>query len=183
MGTTVQSIAGRGDGHGPSQPLFPERSGQWQQRSQHSIESPEANFSTPIQNGASLFVQAAAQNAGYDTSAAVQRSGSQVPSGSAPGSRQTPGPTGPGGQAGAGGNQANMERRGPVEFNHAISYVNKIKVRSRCGCCQCNAHRNSLTSLLHRTASKTSLRYTNSSLRFSKPTSESRNPSKMCTPK
>lgn len=25
--------------------------------------------------------------------------------------------------------QANMEKRGPVEFNHAISYVNKIKVR------------------------------------------------------
>jgi paired amphipathic helix protein Sin3a len=24
--------------------------------------------------------------------------------------------------------QANMEKRGPVEFNHAISYVNKIKV-------------------------------------------------------
>lgn len=23
--------------------------------------------------------------------------------------------------------QANMEKRGPVEFNHAISYVNKIK--------------------------------------------------------
>ena len=30
---------------------------------------------------------------------------------------------------GAAGNQANLERRGPVEFNHAISYVNKIKVR------------------------------------------------------
>lgn len=24
-----------------------------------------------------------------------------------------------------------MEKRGPVEFNHAISYVNKIKVRLR----------------------------------------------------
>lgn len=27
------------------------------------------------------------------------------------------------------GNQSGMEKRGPVEFNHAISYVNKIKVR------------------------------------------------------
>lgn len=27
------------------------------------------------------------------------------------------------------GNQLGMEKRGPVEFNHAISYVNKIKVR------------------------------------------------------
>lgn len=27
--------------------------------------------------------------------------------------------------------QSNMEKRGPVEFNHAISYVNKIKVRFR----------------------------------------------------
>jgi histone deacetylase complex regulatory component SIN3 len=28
-----------------------------------------------------------------------------------------------------GGQQPGMEKRGPVEFNHAISYVNKIKVR------------------------------------------------------
>lgn len=43
------------------------------------------------------------------------------------------------GQAGAGlnnaalnaGSQLGMEKRGPVEFNHAIGYVNKIKVRSR----------------------------------------------------
>ncbi|UKZ75308.1 hypothetical protein TrVFT333_002986 [Trichoderma virens FT-333] len=101
MGTTVQSIAGRGpqpDGHGLAvggQPLFPERGSQWQQRPQHSIESPEAAFSTPVQNGANLFVQAATQGA--------------VNGGAA--------------------NPANMERRGPVEFNHAISYVNKIKNR------------------------------------------------------
>ena len=29
------------------------------------------------------------------------------------------------------GNQLGMEKRGPVEFNHAIGYVNKIKVRER----------------------------------------------------
>ena len=31
------------------------------------------------------------------------------------------------------GAQMNMEKRGPVEFNHAISYVNKIKVSSLLG--------------------------------------------------
>ena len=38
------------------------------------------------------------------------------------------------GGAGAGmqqGLQAGLEKRGPVEFNHAISYVNKIKVSPR----------------------------------------------------
>lgn len=142
MGTTVQSITGRGnqgDGHGPAvnQPLFPERGGQWQQqqqRPQHSIESPEAQFSTPVQNGASLFVQAAAHNAAFNES---NNSGQRraLPQGSAapgegPNARHALTPTP--GQAGVNGNaanQANMERRGPVEFNHAISYVNKIKVK------------------------------------------------------
>lgn len=132
MGTTVQSIAGRGsqaDGHGPVQPLFPERGGQWQQRPQHSIESPEATFSTPVQNGASLFVQAAAQSGGFDG-----RNTSQAPTGAGPGNgpnarnAHTPVPSGAGAVNGNAANQANMERRGPVEFNHAISYVNKIKV-------------------------------------------------------
>ncbi|KAJ4046154.1 Transcriptional regulatory protein sin3 [Fusarium oxysporum] len=142
MGTTVQSITGRGnqgDGHGPAtanQPLFPERGSQWQQqRPQHSIESPEAQFSTPVQNGASLFVQAAAHNAAFNES---NNSGQRraLPQGSTgpgegPNARQALTPT-PSGQAGVNGNaanQTNMERRGPVEFNHAISYVNKIKNR------------------------------------------------------
>lgn len=138
MGTTVQSIAGRGaqgDGHGPtSQPLFQERGGQWQQRPQHSIESPEATFTTPVQNGANLFVQAAAQNAASFENAGSQQRGRQVQgaagAGDGPNARnaQTPTPSGPGAVNGSAANQANMERRGPVEFNHAISYVNKIKV-------------------------------------------------------
>ncbi|KYK57597.1 histone deacetylase complex protein [Drechmeria coniospora] len=135
MGTTVQSIAGRGvQGDGPpGQPLFPDRGGQWQQRPQHSIESPEANFSTPPQNGGSLFVQAAAQSGSFE--GAAQRTAAQVlgAAGAAGGPNargaQTPVPAGgPGGVNGA-LNQANLERRGPVEFNHAISYVNKIKNR------------------------------------------------------
>ena len=137
MGTTVQSIAGRGhaDGHGAGQPLFPERGGQWQQqRPQHSIESPEVTFSTPVQNGASLFVQAAAQNAASFENQNAQRNAGQMPVNAGPGGPQnarnahTPTPTS--GPAGVNGNAASqaLERRGPVEFNHAISYVNKIKV-------------------------------------------------------
>ncbi|PHH86992.1 hypothetical protein CDD83_9452 [Cordyceps sp. RAO-2017] len=140
MGTTVQSIAGRGiqsDGHGPpvaAQPPFPERGGgQWPQRPQHGVESPEASFSTPAQNGATLFVQAAAQNAASFDVPGSQRNASQMPGNAGPGGApavrgaQTPAPgAGPGG---VNGSQANMERRGPVEFNHAISYVNKIKNR------------------------------------------------------
>jgi paired amphipathic helix protein Sin3a len=138
MGTTVQSIAGRGhgDGHGPSQPLFPERGGQWPQRPQHSIESPEATFSTPVQNGASLFVQAAAQNAAsFENQNAQQRNAGQMSMNAGPGhpanarNAHTPTPTsGPGPANGNAASQA-LERRGPVEFNHAISYVNKIKNR------------------------------------------------------
>lgn len=138
MGTTVQSIAGRGnqvDGHGPtSQPLFQERGSQWQQRPQHSIESPEATYSTPVQNGASLFVQAAAQNAAsFETGPQQRTRQTQANAGPGDGSNarnaNTPTPiSGPGAVNGSAANQANMERRGPVEFNHAISYVNKIKV-------------------------------------------------------
>lgn len=36
------------------------------------------------------------------------------------------------GSALASGNQLGMEKRGPVEFNHAIGYVNKIKVNKSC---------------------------------------------------
>ena len=145
MGTTVQSIAGRG-GHteihsGPpgGQPGFQERGGPWQQRPQHSIESPEANYSTPIQNGASLFVQAAAQSGGFDGPVSgQQRNQSQAlgaaGQGNAPNARNalTPTPTAPATANGAAAaTQASLERRGPVEFNHAISYVNKIKVMPR----------------------------------------------------
>lgn len=128
MGTTVQSIAGRGapaiESHGPtsaSQSGFGDRAGQWPQR------SPESNFNTPAQNGGSLFVQAAAQSSAYDSSRAQGAGG-------APRNSQTPVPgAGPAGANGSAANAANMERRGPVEFNHAISYVNKIKVDSKRG--------------------------------------------------
>lgn len=146
MGTTVQSIAGRGlgDGHGAggSQVPFPERGGgQWPHRAQHTVESPEASFSATAQSGASLFVQAAAQNAAFEASGS-HRNAPQAPGnasaagGPAPRGPQTPAPgAGPGG---VNANQANMERRGPVEFNHAISYVNKIKVSFANPPCPCD---------------------------------------------
>ncbi|KAI5467596.1 hypothetical protein BGZ63DRAFT_346820 [Mariannaea sp. PMI_226] len=141
MGTTVQSITGRGnqpEGHPPpagNQPIFPERGGQWQQRPQHSIESPEAAYTALVQNGASLFVQAAAQNSGFDAPGSQQRNRAAAHNSAGPGdaanARHALTPTPQGGAAVNGNvaNQANMERRGPVEFNHAISYVNKIKNR------------------------------------------------------
>ncbi|KAH7313522.1 hypothetical protein B0I35DRAFT_355937 [Stachybotrys elegans] len=141
MGTTVQSIAGRAptDTHGPpggGQPLF-DRGNSWAQRPLHSIESPEATFSTPAQNGASLFVQAAAaHNASFDAQGIPSRAAEQVQGNVGPGgppnarNAHTPTPTsGPAAVNGNAANQANLERRGPVEFNHAISYVNKIKNR------------------------------------------------------
>lgn len=139
MGTTMQQITGRGNQadapltSGVSQPLFQDRGGQWQ-RPQRSIESPEATFSTPVQNGTNLL--AVAQAAPYEGSAASQqRNASQAPmSGGAPAqgnapNAQTPTPSGPGPVSGGAG-QGPMSAKGPVEFNHAISYVNKIKVSS-----------------------------------------------------
>lgn len=63
--------------------------------------------------------------------AAAQRS-SLLPGGSgpAPGAIHNQSVSGLVGMAGAGAipSQADLNKRGPVEFNHAISYVNKIKV-------------------------------------------------------
>lgn len=130
-GTQIESIPAS------QQHLFPDRGGQWQ-RPQRSVESPEATFSTPVQNPASLFAQAAAQNGPFEGSATSQpRPAAQLPPTGNPNNQpairgaHTPTPTsGPApvnGNAGN-GNPANMTSRGPVEFNHAISYVNKIKV-------------------------------------------------------
>ena len=150
MGTTMQSIAGgRGtqiESAPAGQHLFPERGGQWQ-RPQRSVESPEANFSTPVQNTATLFAQAAAvQNVlPLEGSATSQPRSAQPPTNNSNGANQnqqgvrgahTPTPNsgpapanaGVNGNSIANGNPANMSARGPVEFNHAISYVNKIKV-------------------------------------------------------
>ncbi|KAI0008162.1 hypothetical protein F4779DRAFT_618924 [Xylariaceae sp. FL0662B] len=147
MGTTVQSITGRanqGDsGHGQSGsnvPFFNHRPNNWQQsQPQHSIESPETSFSAPVTNGPNLFGAGHGQGSAFDgpgAGAQQHRGNSQVQNNSttpnAPPARNaiTPTPSGPqGGPTSNSNQQANIEKRGPVEFNHAISYVNKIKNR------------------------------------------------------
>jgi paired amphipathic helix protein Sin3a len=150
MGTTVQSITGRASqvegAHGPSGPnaFFNHRNNNWPQSQPHnSIESPEAQFSVPATNGANIIGPAHREPVPFDApggsgGAHPPRSTAHVPNNSTTPSAQpagrnaltpTPGipPSAPNG---ASNQQANMEKRGPVEFNHAISYVNKIKVRT-----------------------------------------------------
>ena len=141
MGTTVQSIPGRplaestmGSGGGF---MHHQRPGNWQQP-HNSIESPEAVFSPQNQNSVPAYGGGQSQ-AAYEAQQAAaahqqqQRGVNQLTNAVATlgvprGNALTPVP-GQTGMNGAGGQQG-MEKRGPVEFNHAISYVNKIKVRS-----------------------------------------------------
>ncbi|CAG8958414.1 hypothetical protein HYFRA_00011091 [Hymenoscyphus fraxineus] len=150
MGTTVQSITGNGRAALPDAVMSQanptggyysaqQRHGNWQQQPQHSIESPEAVFSPQNQSIAPAYNQNPTQHSSYEAQQAAaaahqqqQRGVSQLTNavatlGHPPRSTQTPTP---GGQAGMnGGGQQGLEKRGPVEFNHAISYVNKIKNR------------------------------------------------------
>jgi paired amphipathic helix protein Sin3a len=100
--------------------------------------SPEDVFSPQNQNAAPPYGQPPPQHPTYEAQQAAaaaahqqqQRGVSQLTSAVTatlghPGpARNAQTPT-PGGINGGG---AQLEKRGPVEFNHAISYVNKIKV-------------------------------------------------------
>ncbi|RDW87684.1 hypothetical protein BP5796_03378 [Coleophoma crateriformis] len=141
MGTTVQSIPGRalpeaslGQG-GVNGYYGTQRPTNWQQAPHHSIESPEAVFSPQNQSVGPAYNQSQTQHSSFEAQQAAaahqqqQRGVSQLTNAAAavgqpPRNAQTPTP---GAQAGANGQP--MEKRGPVEFNHAISYVNKIKNR------------------------------------------------------
>jgi paired amphipathic helix protein Sin3a len=152
MGTTVQSITGSralpdavmvqggvgGGYYGVQRPG--ERPGDWRGPGRMS---PEDVFSPQNQNSAPAYGQAPAQHSTYEAQQAAaaaahqqqQRGVSQLTSAVAtlghpgpPRNAQTPTP---GGQPGMNGGGAQLEKRGPVEFNHAISYVNKIKVSFR----------------------------------------------------
>lgn len=149
MGTTVQSITGTGrvlpDGPqmGTNGGYYAAQRGSNWQQPQHSIESPEAVFSPQARNGVPPYAQNQAANSTYEAQQAAanahqqeQRGVSQLQNAIAtatghPVARNalTPTPTAQGaGQNGAPPQQPGVEKRGPVEFNHAISYVNKIKV-------------------------------------------------------
>jgi paired amphipathic helix protein Sin3a len=142
-GSTIHSIgAGRAAQHeagqptGLSQGFLNARPG-WQQPLPHSAESPEATFSVPVQNGPSGF-PGPSQGAPFDGTSPVQQrsvpaaqNGTPINHGPAPRNAHTPTPAaGPPSANGSSAQQASLEKRGPVEFNHAISYVNKIKVRA-----------------------------------------------------
>lgn len=110
-----------------------QRPGNWQQP-HNSIESPEAVFSPQNQNSVPAYGGSQSQ-ASYEAQQAAaahqqqQRGVNQLTNAVATlgvprGNALTPVP-GQTGMNGAG--QQGMEKRGPVEFNHAISYVNKIK--------------------------------------------------------
>lgn len=148
-GSTIHSIGtGRATQHDATQPagghpqgFLTARSG-WQPPLAHGVESPEATFSVPAQNGPAGF-PGSTQGAPFDsTSPTQQRSVSAAQNGtpinhaSAPRNAHTPTPAA--GSASANGIAAGaaslVEKRGPVEFNHAISYVNKIKVTIHSPC-------------------------------------------------
>ncbi|KAK4170330.1 transcriptional regulatory protein SIN3 [Cladorrhinum sp. PSN259] len=144
-GSTIHSIGGprptQLDGpqptNGPSQVYMTgARPGGWQAL-QHSVESPEAAFSVPAQNNGPLGFPGSSQSNSFETSPIQQRSVPTAQNGASalsqppvPRTAHTPTPaTGPPSANGSAAQQANLEKRGPVEFNHAISYVNKIKNR------------------------------------------------------
>ncbi|CRK30742.1 hypothetical protein BN1723_014424 [Verticillium longisporum] len=138
MGTTVQSITGRvtqPDGPhaqpGGAQPLFGPRNnaaGSWPQPQQpqlpqHSIESPEATFSTPVQNGAAVFGQAQGLGAPFDAQGpGHQRGPNQMPgnappvAGQPPRNAQTPTP-----QAGAPGVNGTQFTFDPAPLSYTIA--------------------------------------------------------------
>ncbi|KAK4128657.1 hypothetical protein N657DRAFT_676412 [Parathielavia appendiculata] len=141
-GSMIHSIgAGRAGQHeaqpaaGPTQGFLTTRPG-WQPPLPHGAESPEATFSVPVQNGPSGF-PGPSQAASFDGTSPVQQRSVPAPQNStpinhapAPRNAHTPTPAaGPPSSNGGATQQASLEKRGPVEFNHAISYVNKIKNR------------------------------------------------------
>ena len=199
MGTTVQSITGSGRalpeasvGQAANGAYYgSQRPGNWQQASQHGIESPESVFSPQNQSGAPPYNQNQAQHSSYEAQQAAaaaahqqqQRGVSQLTNavavastlGHPPRNAQTPTP-----QSGMNGtgSQPGLEKRGPVEFNHAISYVNKIKV------CLIDTSKfqstNSFSSP-RRIAFKTSQKFTSSFWKSFKRTSANQSPSRTST--
>ncbi|KAK4451591.1 hypothetical protein QBC34DRAFT_436280 [Podospora aff. communis PSN243] len=145
-GSTIHSIGGSRPAQvepaqppsgSAQQPYLGARPSNWQAPVQHSIESPEANFSVPVPNGPPGFPPGSSQSASFDSTSPIQQravpaaqNGAAVNHAPAPRNAHTPTPSsGPTPANGSAQQQANMEKRGPVEFNHAISYVNKIKNR------------------------------------------------------
>ncbi|MBE3044464.1 hypothetical protein IMZ48_18220 [Candidatus Bathyarchaeota archaeon] len=147
MGTTVQSIAGRGpiqgDAHAQNSgrnPFFNHRPGGWPQQPAPANDG-EAAFTGHPPGAAGTPYQGQGQGPPFEAGGSAQRPGGPstqaqnpaVPV-AAPGPRNVHTPPSAAAAAAAGSvngaaaQLAGQEKRGPVEFNHAISYVNKIKV-------------------------------------------------------
>lgn len=135
-GRAVQIESGPAPSSAPRERFAEQRPPNWQGPVQHSIESPEVQFSTPAQSGHGPIAHGSGQSAPFDAHSPVQQRGqppAQTSSATShppvPRNALTPTPAAVQALNGAAAqSQANMEKRGPVEFNHAISYVNKIKV-------------------------------------------------------
>ena len=187
MGTTVQSLPGGRALPDTAQSASnagyynAQRPGNWQQQPQHTVESPETVFSPPNHPGGLVYGQNQAHSsyeAQQSAAAAIyqqqqQRGVNQLTNAAAtlgqpPRNTQTPTLGGQASMNGA-GTQPGLEKRGPVEFNHAISYVNKIKV-SFLPCTWASSTKDAV-----RTDSKTDLRSTSNSSKSCKHTNE--NPS------
>lgn len=108
------------------------------QHVQHSVEGPEGQYGGPGQSippqGPGAYGHGDANSAVYDGPRGPQNGpggpggpGQAATQPPVPRSTHTPAPSGAAAN-GAAAQQASGEKRGPVEFNHAISYVNKIKV-------------------------------------------------------
>ncbi|WEW59315.1 Transcriptional regulatory protein sin3 [Emydomyces testavorans] len=114
--------------YGPQGAQGQQQEGSYEYQTQHEQPTPAttaALLHQQEQRGVSQL-----QNAVSVATGGANRSIMQLP----PGSSQTPGPGPANSLAGMGsgvlpGPQNEATRRGPVEFNHAISYVNKIKNR------------------------------------------------------
>ncbi|EEP77847.1 conserved hypothetical protein [Uncinocarpus reesii 1704] len=115
--------------YGPQNAQGQHQEGSYEYQNQHEQPTPAttaAMLHQQEQRGVSQL-----QNAVSVATGGAGRSVLQLP----PTSSQTPGPNQPAnslaglGSGGLPGGQSEATRRGPVEFNHAISYVNKIKNR------------------------------------------------------
>ncbi|KAF2716727.1 hypothetical protein K431DRAFT_289187 [Polychaeton citri CBS 116435] len=151
MGTTVQSMPqprplSRQDGEGklrPANGTYTPQPGQ----ATHILLSPSMRAAVPSsaqshvasleaarqQEHQAMMHQQEQRGVNQLQSAVSAAAGARAGLSPGPGRTTTPLPGGPdpNGMAGAAGQQdpVGMEKRGPVEFNHAISYVNKIKNR------------------------------------------------------
>lgn len=143
-----------------SEPLSAHHLHQQQQLAQAQVAQQQAQHQASVQQGVNQLQSAAAHTNG---------SGVKGPVGLVVGGPGTP-------TAGANDPKSG---KGPVEFNHAISYVNKIKVGGDGQSIMCTV----LLTVCFRIGSRNSQKFTRTFWKFSKLTSGNRSQYKMFIPK